>query len=204
MGTNNAPSSTNAGASSEKVSTVVGGPACPTVPCNVAHISNNYPNNTDYVIQNIDRNGFTNTIQDDLNGITLGNVTAGNDKFTAFYAWSSAINNTPSTSTTNLMTTDTTTRNRFDSGIRASSVASGLSTNTDLTGELNFSSATTASYTFVGSYVSHPECAVVPQFNAGTANFWVIYSIMGGTASFTVHFSSAVTGTVSYTCSARN
>jgi len=203
MGANNAPGSGSIGASSQKVSAVAGGPSCASSPCNVVHISNNYPNNSDYLIQNVRRHSFTNTIQDDVNGVSVGNVTAGSDPFTALYSWASGVNNTPSTTTTNILTTDPSMRNRFDSGIRTSSVASGLSTNTDLTGELNLSSATTASHTFGGSYASHPECTVVPQFNAGTTNFWVTYTVMSGTATFTVHFSSAVTGTVSYTCSAR-
>ena len=207
MGANNAPGSPSGsiGASSQSVSAVAGGPSCPsTSTCNVVHISNNYPNNSDYMIQNVRRNVFTNNIQDDVNGITVGNVTAGSDPFTALYSWASGVNNSPSTSITNILTTDPSTRSRFDGGVRTSSVASGLSTNTDLTGELSLSSATTASYTFAPIYTSHPECTVVPQFNAGSASFWVTYTLSGGSFQFTVHFSSSVTGSVSYACSARN
>ena len=76
MGANNAPSSGSGtiGASSEKVSAVAGA-HCNATPCNVVHISNNYPNNTDYVIENVRKStispAFTNTILDDVNGVTL-------------------------------------------------------------------------------------------------------------------------------------
>jgi len=79
---------------------------------------------------------------------------------------------------------------------------SGRSANSDIAGELSFSAATTASYTFQDTYTSHPECWLQPQFNQGTNNpYWVTYS---GVASFTAHFTTAVTGTLSYACAGRN
>jgi hypothetical protein len=120
MGANNAPGSLPGviGASSEKVSAVAGA-NCNVAPCNVVHISKNYPNNTDYVIQNIRKGGptpFTNTIVDDINGVTIGN-----DTFTAFYAWANNLNNSPPppSTLTNLVTTDTSTVNQFGSGVTA-------------------------------------------------------------------------------------
>lgn len=120
MGANNAPGSPSGsiGASSQKVSAVAGGPSCPST-CNVVHISNNYLNNSDYVIQNVRRNGFSNNIKDDVNGVSVGNLAAHNDPFTALYSWASGVNNTPSTSITNILTTDPSTPNQFGSGVTA-------------------------------------------------------------------------------------
>ncbi len=125
MGANNAPGGGAIGASSQKISTIAGGPVCALgTTCNVVHISNNYPNNTDYTIQNARRNNFTNTIQDDVNGITLGN--GNNDTFTALYTWASGVNNTPSTTTTNILTTDPSTTNQFGSGVKAATYGTTL------------------------------------------------------------------------------
>jgi hypothetical protein len=78
---------------------------------------------------------------------------------------------------------------------------SGSAANTDLDGELVFSAATTATRTMAGTYTNHPECVARSQFDAGTANrHWISYS--GN--SFTVNFATPVSGTVSYTCAARN
>jgi len=122
IGANNAPNSTTGtlGASGDKVSAVAGATCNPlAAPCDVVHISKNYPNNTDYVIQNIRRkSNFTNTIVDDINGVTIGGSTDG--FFTGLYSWGSGINNTPSTNSTNLMTTDVSTVNQFGSGLTAS------------------------------------------------------------------------------------
>lgn len=80
-------------------------------------------------------------------------------------------------------------------------IASGVSTNTDISGELAFSAATSQSFTWQNTYVSHPECGgIEPNFST-TVNHWVTYT---GTTSFTINFASAVTGTVSYTCTGRN
>lgn len=78
-----------------------------------------------------------------------------------------------------------------------------VSTNTDVTGELAFSAATTASYSWVGKYGVHPECNATPQFDLGATppRMWITYST---TVSFTINFSSAVTGTVTYQCYGRN
>ncbi len=82
------------------------------------------------------------------------------------------------------------------------SLRSGVATNTDLSGELSLSAVTSATYTFLGSYGVHPECLVKPQVDMGSNNrHWVTYS---GTTSFTINFASAITGSVSYSCAARN
>lgn len=84
----------------------------------------------------------------------------------------------------------------------APSFRTGVSSNADSAGELTFSNATSASYTFAGSYASHPECTAEPQFDPGSGNrHWITYT---GTASFTINFASAVSGTVSYVCVGRN
>jgi hypothetical protein len=82
------------------------------------------------------------------------------------------------------------------------SLRSATAGNTDLSGELAFSSATAVSYTFVGAYNSHSECWAEPQFDAGSGNrHWITYT---GSSSMTIHFATAVTGTVSYGCVGRN
>ncbi len=78
----------------------------------------------------------------------------------------------------------------------------GMSSNTDLAGELTLTSAKTTSYSFAGSYNVHPECSATPQFDMGINNrMWISYS---GTTAFTVNFSAAVSGAVSYVCVGRN
>ena len=80
-------------------------------------------------------------------------------------------------------------------------IRTGTSSNTDLTGELVFSASTASSKTLAGTYANHPECLARPQFDMGLGNrHWITYS---GT-SITINFASAVSGTVTYTCSARN
>jgi hypothetical protein len=86
--------------------------------------------------------------------------------------------------------------------VSAGRLQSGTAANTDLAGELSLSSAQNASYSFTGIYNSHPECTVTPQFDPGSANhYWISYDSAG---SFTVNFSTAVTGNVSYLCIGRN
>lgn len=86
--------------------------------------------------------------------------------------------------------------------IATQSLRSATANNTDLTGELSFNAATSATYNFSGAYSSHAECWAEPQFDAGSGNrYWITYN---GTASVTVNFTSAVTGSVSYGCSGRN
>jgi len=79
-------------------------------------------------------------------------------------------------------------------------IESGVSTNSDISGELTFSGATTASYTFQNVYLVHPECWVQNQFSTTVAR-WVTYT---STTSMTINFASAVTGTVSFGCIGRN
>jgi hypothetical protein len=86
--------------------------------------------------------------------------------------------------------------------VNAGRLLSGTSSNTDLSGELSLSAAQTTSYTFTGAYNSHPECTVTPQFDPGAGNrYWISYT---NASSFTVNFSTAVTGSVSYVCIGRN
>jgi hypothetical protein len=81
-------------------------------------------------------------------------------------------------------------------------IQTGTGSNTDMNGELNLTSATTASYSLAGYYLVHPECAITPQFDIGSGNrFWITYS---GVSSFTVNFANAVSGSVSYVCLGRN
>ena len=83
-----------------------------------------------------------------------------------------------------------------------SSMLSKNASNTDLVGELSFSAATTASYTWTQTYISHPECVVAPQFDIGASNrWWITYT---GVASFTINFDVAETGVVGYHCIGRN
>lgn len=78
----------------------------------------------------------------------------------------------------------------------------GSQSNTDMDGELTLSSSKTAAYSFAGYYLVHPECTVTPQFDIGSGNrFWITYSQV---ASFTVNFTNAVSGNVSYVCLGRN
>lgn len=86
--------------------------------------------------------------------------------------------------------------------VNAGRLLSGTASNTDLSGELSLSAAQTASYTFTGSYNTHPECTATPQFDPGSGNrYWISYT---AASSFTVNFSAAVTGNVSYACIGRN
>jgi hypothetical protein len=73
-----------------------------------------------------------------------------------------------------------------------SSISTKMASNTDLAGELAFSAATTATYTWAGTYTSHPEVVITPQATTATAaNPWVTYT---GVTSFTINFPSAFTG----------
>lgn len=84
----------------------------------------------------------------------------------------------------------------------ASTVGSGVATNTDLVGELAFAGVTTASYTFIQTYTSHPECFAQAQATtASSGTPWITYT---STTSFTINTTSAFTGNISYSCLARN
>jgi hypothetical protein len=79
---------------------------------------------------------------------------------------------------------------------------SGVSSNTDQVGEFSLSAATTATVSWSGTYTSHPECNLTPQFDLGSGvRQYITYT---GVASFTANYTSAVTGTVGYTCHYRN
>ena len=85
--------------------------------------------------------------------------------------------------------------------IAARQLRSSVATNSDSSGELVFNSVSASVQTLLGNYASHPECVVRPQFDSGSTNrHWVTYS----GSSFTVNFAAPVTGTISYTCAARN
>lgn len=75
------------------------------------------------------------------------------------------------------------------------------SSNTDVAGELAFSNSSSATQSLNGSYGSHPECVARPQFDPGSTNrHWITY----GATSFTINFSTPVSGNVTYACYARN
>jgi hypothetical protein len=78
----------------------------------------------------------------------------------------------------------------------------GTADNTDLVGELTFSSASSATFNFLHTYNSHPECTATPQFALADGNRqWITYA---SASSFTINFAGPVTGAVSYTCLGRN
>ena len=189
MGANNDPSS-GLGASGEHVDGIDGPPT--GAGTNAVQISGNFPTNSSFQIERIRKHGDTNAIVDNIRSITLA------DAYVGSYAWDTE------GSAVNILTTNGSIRNRFDSGIRTSSVASGVSTASDLNGELFFTGATSSTYTFSTIYTNHPECTIVPLSNPGTKSYWVNYTTSGGFFQLVANFSVAFTGTVSYTCSARN
>jgi hypothetical protein len=95
----------------------------------------------------------------------------------------------------------------FSTLVGAQQFGSGIAGNSDLLGELSFTGTTTATWVWVnapgtpGQYTIHPECHVTPQFDYSTNRYWVSYST---NVSFTINFSGAVTGSVSYLCGYRN
>ena len=89
----------------------------------------------------------------------------------------------------------------FTGPVTASQVRSGTASNSDFDGELAFSAAKTATYTLVGTYTTHPEVTLTPQFNINGNAPWVTYT---GVTSFTINFASVATGAVTYTISGRN
>jgi hypothetical protein len=96
----------NGAASGDSVSGVGGGPSA-NAGTNVVQISGNYSGtNGKYVIERIRRNFHTNTVKDNINNVTLNNLT--NDNFVALYAYA---------------------------GVRAGAIGSGVSANTDLAGQ---------------------------------------------------------------------
>ncbi|MDQ2840411.1 MAG: hypothetical protein M3Y72_05105 [Acidobacteriota bacterium] len=78
----------------------------------------------------------------------------------------------------------------------------GQTGNTDINGELDLSSATSAGYAFTGMFNIHPQCSATPNFDIGTGNrFWISYA---GASSMSVNFAYPVTGSVTYVCFGRN
>ena len=82
------------------------------------------------------------------------------------------------------------------------SLSSGVAANSDMVGELTFTAATTSStYSFTGTYTSHPECTFAPQFDIGAHRLW--WSTIT-TATIQLTSDSAQTGNVSYICVGRD
>ncbi|HXM21313.1 MAG TPA: hypothetical protein VN948_08630, partial [Terriglobales bacterium] len=85
-----------------------------------------------------------------LDGIK-NNTIKDTDAFVGSYAWDT--NN----SLTNLLTTNTSIRNQFDAGVRTGTIASGVSTNTDLAGQCTIIPGGCI-FNFTQSYTSPPIC----------------------------------------------
>lgn len=86
--------------------------------------------------------------------------------------------------------------------INGGRIQTGTQSNSDMDGELNLAASKSASYSFAGYYLVHPECTASPQFDIGSGNrVWITYS---GVSSFAVNFAQPVTGNVSYVCMGRN
>lgn len=82
-------------------------------------------------------------------------------------------------------------------------IQTNTASNSDLAGELSFSAATTSnSYSFTGTYTSHPECTITPQFSPGASH--VIWISTLSTSALQLSSDTAQTGTVSYICIGRN
>ncbi len=81
------------------------------------------------------------------------------------------------------------------------SIGSGTTSNTDLTGFFNLSSATTVVLTFGSHYTVHPRCTVEPEFQMAGTNpvHWVTYN-SGFPWQATFHFSTAQSGFIDYIC----
>lgn len=73
------------------------------------------------------------------------------------------------------------------------------SANTDKTGTLAFSAATSATYNFNGSYSTAPQCRASFASSPSGAQLWVTTS----TTVLTVHTSAAFTGNINYSCDGR-
>ncbi len=96
---------------------------------NVVQISANYAGtNGKYVIERIRRNFHTNTIMDNINNVTLNNLT--NDNFVALYAYA---------------------------GVRAGAIGSGVAANTDLAGQCTLGT-NCVNIPFTQTYQSAPIC----------------------------------------------
>lgn len=86
--------------------------------------------------------------------------------------------------------------------INGGRLQTGTQSNSDMDGELNLAASKSASYSFAGYYLVHPECTASPQFDIGSGNrLWITYS---GVSSFAVNFAQPVTGNISYVCMGRN
>jgi hypothetical protein len=81
-------------------------------------------------------------------------------------------------------------------------VRTGTNRNTDLAGELTLRDQATITYTSTQQQSTHPECWAQPQFNP-VGPWWLTYDQVQGRWRFTVHFSAAVSGTLSFGCTDR-
>jgi hypothetical protein len=84
--------------------------------------------------------------------------------------------------------------------VTTGNLASGTASNTDLTGRLTLTAATTGSYTFAITTYTTANCFWQPRFNIAGVNWWDTST--GTTASVTT--SAAVTGTFAYHCVIQN
>jgi hypothetical protein len=179
----------NSAGSGEQVRGVVGPPSG-KAGLNVVEISGNYPSNSSFAVENIRNQGGTprpNTILDVIKNIAI------TDSFVGSYAWDT------NGSLTNLLTTNTSIRNEFDAGVRTGTIASGVSTNTDLAGQCTLVTPTPfhCTYPFTQTYSStNPPictCSDTTAINAcrvqvssstltitGTTNGDVIYYVCIG------------------------
>jgi hypothetical protein len=81
----------------------------------------------------------------------------------------------------------------------SNAVITGTSSNTDLAGAISLVAATSASYTFTGSWATAPRCTASPLADLGGAHWWITTS----TTTLTVNVSSASTIDFSYICHPR-
>jgi hypothetical protein len=71
--------------------------------------------------------------------------------------------------------------------------------NTDKTGTLAFSSATSATYNFSGTYSTAPQCRASFAASPGTTGVWTTTT----TTVLTIHTTAAFTGNINYSCDGR-
>lgn len=71
--------------------------------------------------------------------------------------------------------------------------------NTDHTGTIAFSAATSGTYTFAGSYTTAPQCRATFAASPGTTGLWVTTT----TTILTIHTTASYTGNINYSCDGR-
>jgi hypothetical protein len=81
--------------------------------------------------------------------------------------------------------------------LAAQMIATETGGNTDLAGEITFSSSNVAYYRFRSDNALHPECVAQPQFDLGDGNrLWLTYD----SDMLTAHLTKASTGKLTYQC----